>query len=687
MKILITNAFLALRRGSEVFTSELAHGLQGRGHAVCVYAPVLGPLAVSMQAAGLAVTDDLDGLPWVPEVIHGQHCGPTTQAALAFPRVPVVNVCHGALPVEEQPCLAPNVRLWVAVDEPCRTRLFQQSAATPAQVRWIPNAVPLDLYPARTHFPTVARRALVFGNSASAGSRLQAIREAGAAAGLSVDCAGVNSGQVAEEPWQLLPQYDVVFAKARCAMEAMACGCRVILSDAQGLGPVVTPAGFPQLLPWNFGFRLLHGQHDRASVQARLTEALAMDAAAVMQQCRATLGWDAALGKWEAVYAEAVALGGATPEALLRFARSLTVAPLGPPPPPPPPPTKLRREGYGVERHRAKVFEKICETALRAPRHVPALLHEHHAVLTAAERARCQPLLRRALPEMPVPPLIPFVVSYPRSGSTWLRLTLDAHPQLTMLPETGFIPAVCTLTSWGSGLREQFFKLVTSFPVGESHFADYQIPPAALQSALEAVQPFTLAGGLRAFYALYAQRQGKPLAGDKTPIYIRALDQITELLPEARIIHLVREPRDAVASYRRQRFAPTTDVAALATQWASDVQLARAFGRSATHWLEVSYEALVLDRETTLRRICAYLELPWSAAMLQHESSAATRLAAVADVCDPAGQIIVSAATRHALHHPATQPPLPSRIGQWQEQLTTAEAASILAIAGGVQQE
>src|SRR5918999_488597 len=49
----------------------------------------------------------------------------------------------------------------------------------------------------------------------------------------------------------------------------------------------------------------------------------------------------------------------------------------------------------------------------------------------------------------------PFIVGVPRSGTTLLRLMLDAHPELTIPPETHFVPKLVKL--WrreGAGARE-----------------------------------------------------------------------------------------------------------------------------------------------------------------------------------------------------------------------------------------
>src|ERR671935_3281106 len=65
----------------------------------------------------------------------------------------------------------------------------------------------------------------------------------------------------------------------------------------------------------------------------------------------------------------------------------------------------------------------------------------------------------------------PFVVGVARSGTTLLRLMLDAHPLLTIPPETHFVPKLIShcerWISEGSAteeLRERAFELITNHP-------------------------------------------------------------------------------------------------------------------------------------------------------------------------------------------------------------------------------
>src|SRR5213595_1316825 len=112
----------------------------------------------------------------------------------------------------------------------------------------------------------------------------------------------------------------------------------------------------------------------------------------------------------------------------------------------------------------------------------------------------------------PERPPAPFVVGVPRSGTTLLRLMLDAHPELTIQPETHFVPKLITqFESWmeeGAGtteLRARAFELITTHP----RWGDMGLDPEALRSRLAQHDPLTPGDAARSFYEAYAARVGK----------------------------------------------------------------------------------------------------------------------------------------------------------------------------------
>jgi hypothetical protein len=120
-----------------------------------------------------------------------------------------------------------------------------------------------------------------------------------------IDVVGQTAGHPVDEPESILGKYDVVFAKARCALEAMATGCAVIVTDSAGLGGLVTRENVERLRRLNFGARAIQAApltEDTLLAQLKCYDP--DDAAKVTDYIRAEADIQSAITRWEAVYAE-----------------------------------------------------------------------------------------------------------------------------------------------------------------------------------------------------------------------------------------------------------------------------------------------------------------------------------------------------------------------------------------------
>lgn len=277
----------------------------------------------------------------------------------------------------------------------------------------------------------------------------------------------------------------------------------------------------------------------------------------------------------------------------------------------------------------------------------------------------------------------PFVVGVARSGTTLLRLMLDAHPELAIPPETHFIPTLAQ--TCGSPGRESSACVVEALTT-DPRWPDFGIDREALGHRVEALEPFSLGGALRTFYRLYAARFGKARWGDKTPRYLVRMSLIRELLPEARFVHLIRDGRDIWLSLRGLAFGPDS-VETAAADWASRIARARTQAKRLPFYLEVRYEDLVLEPEATLRRICKFIELSWDPVMLDYHDRAAGRLAELQDVHDPTTGRVTKGANRQRIHALTGAPPQADRVGRWRTELEGGERQRYEAIAGPLLQE
>ena len=312
MRVLITEQSLAARRGTQLFTRDVALGLLRRGHTPIVHSTQLGELADELRDATVPVVDDLDALANPPDVIHGHWHVDTLAAVLRFRGVPAVAFCHSWLEAGLGFPILPSITRYVAVDAACRDRLLHGWGAPEARVRTLLNFVDLERFPPRAPLPPTPRRALLFGSYTPENPAVGAVREACARAGLPLDLAGDGIGGATARPEALLPAYDLVFARGRSAIEALAVGAAVI-PVVKGIGPLVTSADLARLRALNFGLRAADGPATAEHCLEQIRRYDAKDAERVSQRVRDEAGVEFALDELLALYAEAIAAYGQEP--------------------------------------------------------------------------------------------------------------------------------------------------------------------------------------------------------------------------------------------------------------------------------------------------------------------------------------------------------------------------------------
>jgi len=277
---------------------------------------------------------------------------------------------------------------------------------------------------------------------------------------------------------------------------------------------------------------------------------------------------------------------------------------------------------------------------------------------------------------------MPIVVGAPRSGTTLLRFMLDSHPDLAIPPETGFLSIADRLTGSGDALRRDFFAAVRTFPPDAPGWNDFGLEDGQFWATLLDVDPFSVADGYRAFYRSYAARFGKGRWGDKTPMYCMHVATIESVLPEARFVHIIRDGRDVALSLREMWFSPGHSMEAQAEHWRRCVSTAREQGAGCRNYLEVRFEELILHTERVLRRICEFIELPYSAEMLEYHLRTPDRLVEHRDRRRIDGSLLVSHAARLRQQAAVTLPPQAARIDTWKQRMSGDERHRFEAIAG-----
>jgi hypothetical protein len=274
----------------------------------------------------------------------------------------------------------------------------------------------------------------------------------------------------------------------------------------------------------------------------------------------------------------------------------------------------------------------------------------------------------------------PFIVGVNRSGTTLLRLMLDSHPQLTVPPETHFVPEWIRLARRENTTRKRLLRAATS----HQRWGDFGLDENEMLERLQEIKPLRPAPAIRVFYDMYAEKEGKPRWGDKTPRYMRAMPRIERALPEARFIHLIRDGRDvALSQAERALEADATSITEVAGRWKRRIETARKHSAELDSYLEVRYEDLVGDPERTLREICSFIDLPYDAAMLRYHEHAADRLTEMdRDLGTGENGPVRTGNERMAGHAMTSKPPSTDRCGRWREEMSAADQLEFERVAG-----
>ena len=282
-------------------------------------------------------------------------------------------------------------------------------------------------------------------------------------------------------------------------------------------------------------------------------------------------------------------------------------------------------------------------------------------------------------------PPVPFIVGVGRSGTTMLRLMLDAHPELTIPPETHFVPDLIDAIEGGAS-PEQAAEVMTSV----RQWGDLHTEPEEVVARWRELDSFEAGPALRSFYEIFPARMGKPRYGEKTPAYVKNMIKIEGVLPEARFIHVIRDGRDVALSRWKRTLgdkdpAPASKVA---ETWARRIRRAQRHGKKVNHYLELRYEDLVTDTEPNLRRICEYLELEWDPVVLTYYEHAADRMAEMArDLPAIEGKPTRPGSERMQAHAMTQKPPDPSAMYRWKEKMKPEDVREFDAAAGDLLSE
>ncbi len=212
-----------------------------------------------------------------------------------------------------------------------------------------------------------------------------------------------------------------------------------------------------------------------------------------------------------------------------------------------------------------------------------------------------------------------FIFGSPRSGTTLLAQCLDAHSDIVIPFETDFIVPMAfvfdRIRDPETG-REIIAKLITQTEGFAASIGEFLDAAAVYQIVYESdYHPTAI---LTAIYQHVAAAAGKKMAGDKSPndlLRLRILVKTGAVSQRTKIIHIVRDIRDVMASLKRTGWVTDLD-AYFPRFWSSSNLYLHRLYRSSPQYLLIRYEDMVRAPEDEFARICAFLEIEFQPKML-----------------------------------------------------------------------
>ncbi len=202
-----------------------------------------------------------------------------------------------------------------------------------------------------------------------------------------------------------------------------------------------------------------------------------------------------------------------------------------------------------------------------------------------------------------------FIGGAPRSGTTLLQNMLDCHPDICGGPEFLHLPDILRL-------KQKMYKSIKAEYI--DLFCTYEDVDRMIRNMISD------------FLLPLADKQDCKYLSEKTPENIMFFEDLIQLFPEAHYIHIVRDPRAVISSMIQVR-KRALDKGVVPPYYTSNLavsleylkrNLAAGFEVSKKYpekILTVTYEELVRKPEEQTKRICEFLGIEWTEAMLYPE--------------------------------------------------------------------
>ena len=232
-----------------------------------------------------------------------------------------------------------------------------------------------------------------------------------------------------------------------------------------------------------------------------------------------------------------------------------------------------------------------------------------------------------------------FVVGNSRSGTTMMGRILGKHSRVYTFGELHFFGQLCAPPFSSELCKEEIEELTAQlYCIQREGYRTHGNARRFLgeaQAFLERLStyPDTSASLFEAFLYHEAAENGKTIPCDQTPRNVFYIADILEFYPNARVINMIRDPRDVLLSQKRKwkrRFLGGSDLPikemlrdwmnyhpiTISHIWRTAVNASDQFAQH-DRVISIYFEELLMHPETTVKSLCDFVGITYTDEMLQ----------------------------------------------------------------------
>lgn len=212
-----------------------------------------------------------------------------------------------------------------------------------------------------------------------------------------------------------------------------------------------------------------------------------------------------------------------------------------------------------------------------------------------------------------------FVAGLDRSGTSLIYAFLSSHPNISMVRRTNMFRYF--YQRYGDLSDPDNFERCLDTMIHYKRIVKLHPDPDRIREDFQAGER-TYGRLFALFHEHNAERAGKQRWGDKSLYIERFIPNIFREYPDAKILHMMRDPRDRYASVKKRYGADRGRVGAATGKWRYSGLLAKQNEDNyPRNYIVVTYESLVERPEETLKQISTFIGEQYSPEMLSMQGA------------------------------------------------------------------